>query len=46
MLGYLYEEKVTPLILWDLTEADVSAITSDEIRDLALQTKHVSTGRN
>lgn len=40
-----YAGEVTPLILWDLTHAEVSAITTDEIRDLALLAKQVSTRR-
>jgi hypothetical protein len=34
------DRKITPLILWDLTEADVSALTVGNLREIARQMKN------
>jgi hypothetical protein len=40
-----YEAGVTPLALWDLSEADLSALTSDEINYLAQYGSQLATNR-
>ena len=37
-----YAGKITPLILWDLTKADLSGLTTDEIRKIAQSTREIS----
>lgn len=40
-----YSGTVTEFILWDLSEADVSKISNDEIMKIATKVKNISTDR-
>lgn len=44
LAGY-YEKGVTPLTLWDFTEADVSALTSEQISDFAKYARNLAEAR-
>ena len=44
MVAY-YAGQVTGLILWDLTEADLSAVTDAEVEAIAGQTQQISAQR-
>ena len=44
-LAHYYEGNVTQLTLWDLTEADLSAIDTDEISDFASYARHLAEAR-
>ncbi|MBC2734147.1 MAG: hypothetical protein HF981_07305 [Desulfobacteraceae bacterium] len=44
-LEIYYEGGVTPLTLWDLTEADVSGISSDEISNFAQYSRNFAEAR-
>lgn len=40
-----YKGTLTPLVLWDLTETDLSAITTDEISDFAQDSRYLAEAR-
>ncbi|MDJ0810455.1 MAG: hypothetical protein QNJ48_15145 [Desulfobacterales bacterium] len=44
-LASYYEKEVTLLTLWDLTEVDLSEITTGEIEDFADYARHLSLAR-